>query len=105
MQAAITAFANGIPTTQVDPSLVISKAAVAVSGHGRLGAEPLRQCQIALYQFKTGTGTIAYDTSGVQPELDLKLSGNYTWVSAGASTRPGLARHKDRPRPARSSTT
>ncbi len=35
--------------------------------------------QIALYEFKTGSGTIAYDTSGVEPELDLNLSGNYTW--------------------------
>ena len=33
-----------------------------------------------MYQFKTGTGTTAYDTSGVSPKLDLTLSGNVTWV-------------------------
>ena len=29
--------------------------------------------------FDTGVGNVAYDTSGVEPELDLTLSGNVTW--------------------------
>ena len=46
--------------------------------------------QIALYEFKTGTGTIAYDTSGVEPELDLNLTGNYTWDAGwGVVFAPG----------------
>jgi len=46
--------------------------------------------QIALYEFKTGTGTIAYDTSGVEPELDLNLTGNYTWDAGwGVVFNPG----------------
>ena len=35
---------------------------------------------IALYQFKTGQGTTAYDTSGVNPGMHLTLSGGVGWV-------------------------
>ncbi len=35
---------------------------------------------IALYQFKTGSGAIAYDTSGVNPAIDLNIIGNVEWV-------------------------
>jgi hypothetical protein len=35
---------------------------------------------IALYEFKTGDGQIAFDTSGVSPALDMTLSGNVGWV-------------------------
>lgn len=35
---------------------------------------------IALYEFKTGEGQTAFDTSGVAPALDLTLSGNVGWV-------------------------
>ena len=45
------------------------------------GAEPLR-CRyvIAKYEFQTGTGLTAYDTSGVDPSADLTISGNVTWA-------------------------
>ncbi len=79
MLAAIQAFANGIPLQQVDPTLVISKALTLYDGTVASGQSRYTTSQIALYEFKTGTGTIAYDTSGVEPELDLNLSGNYTW--------------------------
>jgi len=35
---------------------------------------------IALYEFKTGEGQTAFDTSGVAPALDMALSGNVGWV-------------------------
>jgi len=40
--------------------------------------------------FQTGSGSTAYDTSGVTPAADLSLSGNVSWVggwgiSIGAS--------------------
>ena len=79
MLQAVTTFANGIQPTQVDPTLVISKALTMFDGTVASGQNRYTTSQIALYEFKTGTGTIAYDTSGVQPELDLNLSGNYTW--------------------------
>ncbi|HEX8782361.1 MAG TPA: LamG domain-containing protein, partial [Steroidobacteraceae bacterium] len=35
---------------------------------------------VAKYMFETGQGSTAYDTSGVNPEADLSLSGNVSWV-------------------------
>jgi Concanavalin A-like lectin/glucanases superfamily len=90
MQAAITSFANQIPLTQVDPTLVISKALSLYQGTVASGQSRYTTSQIALYEFKTGSGTIAYDTSGVSPELDLNLSGNYSWdQSWGLVFAPG----------------
>ena len=90
MQAAITAFANGIPTTKVDPSLIVSKQLSLYQGTVASGQSRYANAQIALYQFQTGNGSIAYDTSGVQPELDLTLSGNVTWVGGwGINIGPG----------------
>jgi hypothetical protein len=37
---------------------------------------------IAKYEFKSGKGTVAYDTSGVSPSADLSLIGNVAWSSA-----------------------
>lgn len=79
MLTAITAFANQIPLTQVDPTLVLSRALTMYDGTVASGQNRYTTSQIALYEFKTGTGSTVYDTSGVQPELDLNLSGNYNW--------------------------
>jgi len=90
MQAAITAFANGIPTTSVNPSLIVSKQLSLYQGTVASGQSRYDSAQIALYQFQTGTGSVAYDTSGVQPELDLTLFGNVTWVGGwGINIAPG----------------
>lgn len=82
MQNAITAFASSITETQVDPSLIVSKAmklqppeAIIATGGERHAVN-----QIALWEFKTGDGTQAYDTSGVEPLMNLSLSGDYSWV-------------------------
>ncbi len=82
MQAAITTFANSIMPVTVDPELVISKAvglgdAFVVSSGGRIDTDI-----IAKYEFKTGKGSIAYDTSGVDPVANLNLIGNVGWSSA-----------------------
>lgn len=79
MLTAIEQFADPIPLTTVDPSLVISKALTMFDGTVASGQNRYTDAQIALYEFKTGSGTVAYDTSGVEPELDLNLTGNYTW--------------------------
>ena len=90
MLTAIENFADPIPLTTVDPSLVISKALTMFDGTVASGQNRYTSSQIALYEFKTGTGTIAYDTSGVEPELDLNLSGNYTWDAGwGVVFAPG----------------
>ena len=80
MLAAIQSFANQVPITQVDPKLVLSKALTLYDGVVSSGGTRVETGLIAKFEFKTGTGTVAYDSSGVQPGLDLNLSGNVTWV-------------------------
>lgn len=80
MQAAIQAFADQIPITQVDPQLVLSKALNLGDGVVAAGGNRHEANVIALYEFKTGSGAIAYDTSGVEPALNLNLIGQVNWV-------------------------
>ncbi|HET7757900.1 MAG TPA: LamG domain-containing protein [Steroidobacteraceae bacterium] len=80
MLAAITAFANGIPVTPIDPSLVVSNAVTLTQGTIASGGNRYEANLVAKYMFETGQGGTAYDTSGVTPEADLTLSGNVTWV-------------------------
>jgi len=80
MLAAIQSFIDAIPETEVDPNLLTSKAlnladGIVASGGGRDDANV-----IALYQFKTLNGTTAFDTSGVDPALNLTLTGDVEWV-------------------------
>lgn len=80
MENAIAAFSGAIALTQIDPGLVISKSlrfgdAIIASGGSRY-----ENNLIALWEFKTGNGSVAYDTSGVQPALDLTFSGAVDWV-------------------------
>jgi len=92
MQAAVQAFSDGVPVTQVDPSLVLSKALTLYDGTVASGGNRYDNAAIAMYEFKTGTGTVAYDTSGVEPALNLTLSGAVTWVGGwGIDLRGGKA--------------
>jgi len=86
MQAAIQAFANTVPLTQLDPTLVNSKALRLIDGTIASGGNRYEAAQIGLWEFKTGNGTIAYDTSGVTPALDLTLSGEYEWFGGWGIT-------------------
>jgi hypothetical protein len=47
-----------------------------------VGVERYSGTLIALYEFKEGTGSVARDTSGVEPANDLELEGDYEWMSA-----------------------
>jgi len=92
MEAAITAFSDNIPLDQISPDMVVSKSLrlddgiVAASG-GRYESDV-----IALYQFKTGEGSIAYDTSGISPAANLNLTGEYSWLGSwGVSFNNGKA--------------
>jgi hypothetical protein len=82
MEAKISAFANAIPAVQLDPNLVVSKAvglgdAFVLTSGGRIDTN-----LIAKYEFKSGKGSIAYDTSGIEPAANLNLMGNVGWSSA-----------------------
>ena len=86
MQAAIQAFADTVPVTSIDPALVNSKALRLVDGTVASGGNRYEAAQIGLWEFKTGSGTTAYDTSGVTPSLDLTLSGEYEWFGGWGIT-------------------
>jgi hypothetical protein len=86
MEDAITAFGSGITPTTVDPNLVTSKALRLVDGTLASGGNRYEDAQIALWEFKSGSGTIAYDTSGVDPAIDLNFSGGVTWFGGWGIT-------------------
>jgi hypothetical protein len=82
MLAAIQAFANDVPVTPVDPTLVVSRALTLYAGTIASGNNRYDADTIARWMFKEGTGTVAYDTSGVDPAINLTISGNTSWDSA-----------------------
>jgi hypothetical protein len=86
MLAAVTAFSNTVPITQLDAALVNSKALRLVDGTVASGGNRFESAQIGLWEFKTGNGTTAFDTSGVAPALDLTLSGEYEWFGGWGIT-------------------
>lgn len=92
MLAAIQSFAAAVPVTQVDPSWVLSKALTLYEGTVASGGSRYDGSVIALYEFKTGTGNVAYDTSGVEPALNLTIAGDVGWVGGwGINIRSGKA--------------
>jgi hypothetical protein len=80
MEAAVRSFTDGIQLTQVDPSLITSKAITLMDGTVAAGGNRFDTNVIALYEFKTRQDTIAYDTSGVEPALNLNLTSADMWV-------------------------
>jgi hypothetical protein len=86
MQAAIQLFADTVPITQLDPALINSKALRLIDGTIASGGNRYENDQIALWEFKQGSGTVALDTSGVVPSLDLQLSGEYEWFGGWGIT-------------------
>ena len=92
MEAAIQSFADQVPVTQIDSSLVVSKALSLPDGLVASGGNRYTANTIGLWEFKTGRGAVAYDTSGVEPALNLNLSGDVTWVGGwGINVRSGKA--------------
>ncbi len=93
MLAAIQAFANGVTVTPIDPTLIVSKAlsltqGTVASGEGRYDVH-----DIAKWQFQEGSGTTAYDTSGVDPAMNLTLNGNVAWAGGWGVTLSGAGQY------------
>lgn len=83
LQDAVTAFAQNLVATEVASDIVFSKALKLSDAIVASGGDRFETNVIALYEFKRGTGNIAFDTSGITPAMDLSLSGNagdYSWV-------------------------
>jgi len=92
MQDRIQILADQVPLTEVDPDLVISKALALYDGIVASGGNRFEANQIALWEFKAGEGTTAFDTSGVDPAIDLSFSGDVRWVGGwGIDIREGKA--------------
>jgi len=97
MLTAISNFAGAIQPTELDQNLIYSKAVRLTDGTIASGGNRYENDQIALWEFKTGLGSTAYDTSGVDPAIDLNFSGDVSWyggwgitIGAGAAG-PGKA--------------
>ncbi len=87
MATAIRAFAGVIPSVVVDPTLVTSRALLFSEDCDSLGycvvasgGNRYENNLIALWEFKEGTGTTVDDVSGVNPPINLELSGNVNWL-------------------------
>jgi hypothetical protein len=80
MLQQIQAFAQMLTPTNIDPTLVVSKALTLNAGTIASGANRYDADTIAKYEFQTGTGLVAYDTSGVDPSADMTITGNVTWA-------------------------
>ncbi|HLU04947.1 MAG TPA: LamG-like jellyroll fold domain-containing protein [Woeseiaceae bacterium] len=92
MQSAIQAFADTVPITALDPTLVNSKALRIVDGTVASGGNRYEGAQIALWEFKTGQGSTVFDTSGIEPAINLTLSGAYEWFGGwGVTINDGKA--------------
>jgi mono/diheme cytochrome c family protein len=93
LRNAIAAFAAQITPDVVDPNLVTSRALTLYEGTIASGGNRYESNLIASYEFKEGTGSpVAYDTSGVDPAMDLTLSGSVEWVGGwGLSFTGGKA--------------
>jgi hypothetical protein len=102
MLAAIQAFAGMVQPSSVDPALVISKALTLGNGIVASGSNRFDANVIAKYEFQTGAGNTAFDTSGVDPSADLTLTpGSVTWaggwginVAAGGKAQASTASSK-----------
>jgi hypothetical protein len=81
MAAAIDRLIGVVPTTEVDPLLLISTAQMlAEDGIVSTGGGRFESALIAKWEFREGEGTTTADTSGVMPEVPLTLSGEYSWL-------------------------
>ena len=80
MQSAIEAFADAIPLTEVDINLVTSKALNLSDGIIASGGNRHESNLVAIWEFKAGTGATAFDTSGIEPAINLSLIGSHAWL-------------------------
>jgi hypothetical protein len=82
LQSAIASLAAVVPVTELSAGLLTSTAQVL--GEDGVEADSGGRYEndlIAKWEFREGTGTTTADTSGVQPEIPLALSGEFGWIS------------------------
>ena len=79
--SAIQNMADGISVTELDPALINSKALTLFDGTLATGGGRFENDLIAKWEFKTGSGTTAFDTSGVEPAINLTLNRDVSWIN------------------------
>ena len=82
MLGAIQDFSDLIPLDIISSDMVISKSLLLTDGLVASSGGRVESDVIALYQFKTGTGNTAYDTSGISPAANLSLTGGIDWLGS-----------------------
>jgi hypothetical protein len=96
MEAAINAFAGAIVPTQVDPALITSKALKLPEAILASGGRRFEDNAIALWEFKSGSGTTAIDyINGVNLTFTPDSQGqkDITWVNGyGVDIKQGYLR-------------
>lgn len=80
MENAIIALSGSITVNQVQAPTVFSNALTMQDGVAAAGGNRYENDVIALYEFRTGTGSTILDLSGITPELNLTISGDVDWV-------------------------
>src|SRR3974390_1513030 len=78
MLAQIQAFAAMLTPSNIDPTLVVSKALTLTQGTIASGASRYDADTIAKYEFQSIVNNVTLDTSGIDPAADLTISGNVT---------------------------
>jgi len=82
MENAIAGFAAGIFPTEVDPLLQTSGALTLGDGIVAAGGNRHESNLVALWEFRTGSGSEAFDTSGIDPSITLQMQGSYQWLGS-----------------------
>ena len=80
MLSKIKQFAGAIPTTTIDVTLITSKAMKLSDGIIASGGNRHESNMIALWEFKAGTGNTAFDTSGIEPAVNVSFVDKVTWL-------------------------
>lgn len=84
LEKAISDFAGTVDAVEVNELLVVSNALqLAADGIVANTGGRVEPDIIAKYEFKTGHGRVAYDTSGQEPAINLNLSGDVNWMEGG----------------------
>jgi hypothetical protein len=92
MQTGIQTMSNDIVVDVLPEEMVVSKSLLLSDGVVASSGGRFESDIIALYQFKTGEGNTAYDTSGISPAANLSLTGDIGWLGSwGLSFNNGKA--------------
>jgi hypothetical protein len=85
IRLAIEAWAGMVGNTGsgsgVTGADIVSSVLTLADGAQNAGSGRVENSIIAKYEFKTGNGLVAFDSSGVAPALNLQLSADVSWVA------------------------